>query len=171
MTKLEKIDEIIREWRDSGDISAEEVIDSIEGVIAENNRDYDQEFYEERYAEYIKDALKAATYQRIIHPEDTFNRYDVIFHDGIVPTELKEKCDVTDIAEKHNLHFLSYPDDDLVVHLKDYDYKAILSVTLKNSKGPLYTVDVTVNPAYLDMIHDKIKEDAKEQKGLKKWIR
>jgi len=108
----------------------------------------------------LEEALSKAEYHYVgLGSEKDFKRYEVSFKRNIIPERLRELADVTDVAEENNLHFLSYPDDALLVHFKDYGDKGTLVVNLimpDNRVG--YSAEVSLATPYYDIAKEAVRE-------------
>lgn len=65
----------------------------------------------------MTEVLRNATYKSVDIGENAL-RYEVGFPNGIVPETLRRRADETEAAKAAHCHFMSYPDDALLAHLK-----------------------------------------------------
>lgn len=92
---------------------------------------------------------------------DDCNRYEIQFKDGIIPDELKRYADETDIAQENHLHFISYPDECLLAHLKvqfDGEMSIVLNA-LSVTNDVIASVEVDLSWAERTLVEDKMKAD------------
>lgn len=117
-------------------------------------------------------AIQEADYVKLPDiTEEGFDRYEVKFKDGKVPLELLYRADDTDVGKNENTHFATYPDENVLVHLKDYGNSMEMGVNLIGIEGGVtLTSDVKLNETErviaADMLTNLAVSKENAEKGL-----
>lgn len=117
-------------------------------------------------------AIQEADYVKLPDiTEEGFDRYEVKFKDGNVPLELLHRADDTEVGKMKNTHFATYPDENVLVHLKDYGNSMEMGVNLIGIEGGVtLTSDVKLNETErviaADMLTNLAVSKENAEKGL-----
>lgn len=117
-------------------------------------------------------AIQEADYVKLPDiTEEGFDRYEVKFKDGKVPLELLYRADDTDVGKNENTHFATYPDENVLVHLKDYGNSMEMGVNLIGIEGGVTLtsdVELSYNERLLavDMLTNLAVSKENAERGL-----
>ncbi len=85
-----------------------------------------------------------------------YDRYEVCWANDETPAQLREMADKTDEAQKAHLHFRTYPDENMVTHLKLYGLKAEMVLNVQDVEGEMYSSTVKLDDSTRMLITDKV---------------
>lgn len=85
-----------------------------------------------------------------------YDRYEVCWANDETPEQLREMADKTEEAQKAHLHFRTYPDENMVTHLKLYGLKAEMVLNIQDFEGEMHSSVVKLDDSMRMLISDKV---------------
>lgn len=85
-----------------------------------------------------------------------YDRYEVCWANDETPEQLREMADKTEEAQKAHLHFRTYPDENMVTHLKLYGLKAEMVLNIQDFEGEMHSSVVKLDDSTRMLISDKV---------------
>lgn len=85
-----------------------------------------------------------------------YDRYEVCWANDETPEQLREMADKTEEAQRAHLHFRTYPDENMVTHLKLYGLKAEMVLNIQDFEGEMHSSVVKLDDSTRMLISDKV---------------